>query len=79
MSRFLKNISDLNAFREAIDSCKGDVYLLKQDKSEQFNLKSLLSQYIALGKLAEEHGDEYEIFCQFSTDEGYLIKYFYEK
>ena len=78
MSRFLRNINDLEAFRAAIKECKGDVYLLNQDKSEQFNLKSQLSEFIALGKLAEKHGDQYEIFCQLPSDEGFLLKYFYE-
>lgn len=78
MSRFLKNINDLDAFRVAIRQCKGEVYLLSQDKTEQFNLKSKLSEFIALGKLASECGDQYEVFCQLPSDESYLLKYFYE-
>ena len=78
MSRFLKNIKDLESFRAAVKECKGDVYLLNQDKTEQFNLKSKLSEFIALGKLADLHGDDYEIYCQLPGDEGYLLKYFYE-
>ena len=79
MSKFLKNINDLEAFRAAVALCKGDVYLVKEDKSEQFNLKSAISEYIALGRLADDHGDEYEVYCQFPGDEGNLLKYFYEK
>ena len=78
MSRFLKNINDLDAFRAAVRQCKGDVYLLSQDKTEQFNLKSRLSEFLGLAKLADAHGDEYEIFCQLPSDEGNLLKYFYE-
>ena len=79
MSRFLKNIKDLEAFQNAIQECKGEVWLRKNDGSEEFNLKSTLSRYIALGKLADEHGDKYEVFCQLPGDEGNLLKYFFER
>lgn len=79
MSKFLKNINDLEAFKEAVRKCTGDVYLLKDDKSEQFNLKSTLSEYLGLARLADAHGDEYEIFCQFPADESNLLKYFFER
>lgn len=79
MSKFLKDIHDLDAFMAAVKDCKEDVWLIKNDKSEQFNLKSVLSRYIALGKLLEEMGDQYEIFTSNAVDEGFLLKYFYEK
>ena len=79
MSKFLRNINDLEAFRAAVHQCKGEVYLVNQDKTEQFNLKSRLSEYIALGKLASECGSMYEVYCQLPADEGYLLKYFYER
>ncbi len=78
MSRFLKNVKDLEAFRKAVSQCKGDVILRKNDSSEQFNMKSQLSAFIAWGKLADIHGDQYEIFCMNPTDEVNLLKYFYE-
>jgi len=78
MSRFLKNIQDLDAFRKAVLSCHGDVWLRKNDGTEEFNLKSQLSQYIALGRLCEDHGSDYEVFCQFATDEANLLKFFHE-
>ena len=79
MSKFLKNISDLEAFREAVSKCKGDVILRKNDGTEEFNMKSSLSAYIAWGKLADECGSDYEIFCMNHADEGNLLKYFYER
>ena len=79
MSKFLKNIKDLEAFREAVRKCTGDVLLVKNDGSEEFNLKSTLSEYLGLARLADAHGDEYEVFCQLSSDEGNLLKYFYER
>ena len=79
MSRFLKDIQDLEAFRAAVAKCEGDVWLRSADGKEEFNLKSQLSAYLALGKLLESHGDEYEIFCGRLNDEGNLLKYFYDK
>lgn len=78
MSRFLKNIRDLEAFQQAVSQCEGDVWLRKNDNTEEFNLKSVLSRYIALGKLADEHGEDYEVFCQLTSDESRLLKYFYD-
>lgn len=79
MSRFLKNVKDLDAFRAAVAECKDDVILRKNDESEEFNMKSALSAFIAWGKLADVHGDQYEIFCMNPNDEANLLKYFYEK
>lgn len=79
MSRFLKNINDLDAFRTAVRQCKGDVILRSTDGLEEFNLKSKLSEFIALGKLADAHGDKYEIFCMDRADEAILLKYFYDR
>ena len=79
MSKFLKNIKDLEAFRAAVRQCKGDVILRSTDGAEEFNLKSRLSEFIALGKLADMHGDQYEIFCMNYADEAILLKYFYDK
>lgn len=79
MSKFLKNIKDLEAFKAAVHSCNGDVFLVKNDGSEEFNLKSTLSEYLGLARLADAHGDEYEVFCQLPADEGNLLKYFFER
>lgn len=74
----LKNIRDVNLLISAIDKCSGDVLLRSIDGAEEFNLKSKLSQYIAIGKLCEERGDEYEIFCMNKNDEGYMLQFFHE-
>lgn len=79
MSRFLKNINDLEAFQNAVTQCKGDVILRKNDGSEEFNMKSKLSSFIAWSRLIEEFGDTYEVFCLDHSDEANLLKYFYER
>ena len=72
----LKNIKDVDLFINSLDKCKGTVILRSIDGTEEFNLKSKLSQYIAIGRLCEERGDEYEIFCCNRADENYMLGFF---
>lgn len=50
------NVDAIHAFLDAVAACKGEVYL-KSREGDVFNLKSSLSQYIAIGKLLEESGN----------------------
>lgn len=74
----LKNVNDIDNLLEAIYKCNGDVILRSADGAEQFNMKSRLSRYMAIGKLCEEHGEDYEFFCMDKSDEGYLFQFFSE-
>lgn len=74
----LKNATDIQALIEAVAKCKGDVMLVSVDRREEFNLKSTLSQYMAIARLCEDHGDEYEIFCMNHNDEGYMMQFFHD-
>lgn len=78
MSKFLKNVKDVEALRAAIKQCKGNVILRSIDGSEEFNMKSVLSEYVAIGRLCEECGDWFEFFCMNPADEGILMQYFIE-
>lgn len=68
----LKNIHEVEEFRKVIRTCEGDVYLKSQD-GDVFNLKSALSEYIALGQLLSEQGDNLELFADRREDEAKLI------
>lgn len=70
----LKNIKEVEAFRKIIHSCSGDVYLKSQD-GDVFNLKSALSEYIALGQLLSEQGDNLELFADDREDEARLLSF----
>lgn len=72
----LKDARDIKLLVSTIKKCKSDVILRSVDGSEEFNLKSTLSQYLAIGKLCAEHGDEYEVFCMNSEDEPLLFEFF---
>ena len=71
----LKNVPQLNDFIYAVNQCKGCVWL-ESPEGDKYNLKSVFSQYIALGKLLEERGDYLELFCQNVEDEKYFYDYF---
>lgn len=68
----LSNVTDIQNFLKAVNACKYEVYL-KSQEGDVFNLKSSLSQYIAIGKLLEESGDSLELFAQSSEDEALLL------
>ena len=68
----LSNITDVQKFTAAVNACQGDVYL-KSIEGDVFNLKSSLSQYIAVGRLIEESGDTLELFAQTREDEVLLL------
>ena len=74
----LKNAKDVNSLISAVDKCQGQVILRSMDGREEFNLKSQLSRYIAIGRLCEEHGDEYEIFCLDRSDVNYMYQFFHD-
>ncbi|MDD6436391.1 MAG: polya polymerase [Clostridiales bacterium] len=76
--KLLKNIKDVERFWEAVDSCDGLVELRSVDGSEILNLKSVMSRYIAVASLLNEHGDEYELFCFDKEDEHKMLKFFNE-
>ena len=51
----LTNSKEIMEFRYAVAKCKGDVWLEDQE-GNKFNLKSVISQYIALGELLQDKG-----------------------
>jgi len=73
----LTNVKDVQKFIAVIGTCEHDVYL-KSQEGDVFNLKSSMSQYIALGRLVEENGDTLELFADSKEDEARLIKFLCE-
>ena len=76
--KLLKNTNDVENLIRDVDRCRGDVILRSGDGREEYNLKSVLSRYIAIGELCKDHGDEYEVFCMDPDDEGYMMHFFSE-
>lgn len=73
----LTNVKDVKRFIEVVNSCQHDVYL-KSLEGDVFNLKSSMSQYIAIGRLIEESGDSLELFADSREDEALLLKFLME-
>ena len=69
-----EQISD---FLDIVNECEGDVSLHSYS-GDIFNLKSQLSQYVAIGELLSEHGDELELFCRDRNDEAKFVNFFKE-
>ena len=68
----LKNIEQVESFIKVIDSCIGNVYITSK-YGDRYNMKSTLTQYIAISALLGEHADELEIWCDYKEDEGKII------
>ena len=66
---YLCDMKDVDAFLNAVNACKGAVYL-RTPEGDQFNLKSSFSQYVAIGKLIADGGDKLEIFADDMEDWG---------
>lgn len=73
----LTKISQVEDFLVIVNSCKGDVTLTSQ-YGDKYNMKSLLTQYVAIGALLGERGDKLELFCSSKEDEAKFLKFFNE-
>lgn len=71
----IKNIGQINEFLKAVDKCEGGVKLYSP-YGDIYNIKSKLSQYIAIGELLSKHGDELELYCDRKTDESNFYAFF---
>ena len=73
----LTNIKDIQKFVAAIQDCEHGVQL-KSLEGDVFNLKSSMSQYVAIGRLIEESGDSLELFADSREDEARLLMLIHE-
>lgn len=68
------NIDQVNEFLSAVNKTKGNVYLLSPS-GDKYNLKSQFSQYISIGALLSEQGDNLELYCDYKEDESYFLDF----
>lgn len=71
----LQNIDQLDAFLSKIKDCTGDVWLESKD-GDRINLKSRLSQFIAIGALLTVECDNLELYCSNTEDEMRFLEFF---
>ena len=72
-----RNQKEIKEFFSIVDTCEGDVVLTSR-YGDRYNLKSTLTQYIAIAALLGQKGDELELFCSKKEDENKFLKFFYE-
>lgn len=72
----LNNEIEIVDFLKAVEDAKSAVYL-KSTAGDVYNLKSVLSRYVAIGALIAQYGNELELFCDSPSDEGLFLKFFY--
>lgn len=73
----LNNIHEVHKFLEAVNQAKRVVWL-ESTEGDKLNLKSQLSQYVAIGALLSSHGVDYELFCASKDDEPLFLEFFQE-
>lgn len=73
----LQKISQVQLFLDVVNSCQGDVWLTSA-YGDKYNLKSLLTQYVAVAALLGDKGDELELWCSDKADEFKFLKLFEE-
>lgn len=71
------SVTDIQKFLDVVDHCEGDV-LLKSPYGDVYNIKSKLTQYLAIGKMLDAHGDELELFATNKNDEILLVNFLTE-
>lgn len=73
----IMNITNIDGFFKVIDSCSGKVELVSNE-GDRLNLKSKLSQYVALAKVFSDGTiDELEIIAYEPQDIERLIGFMY--
>lgn len=70
----LKNINDVNAFTKVIDECVGDVWL-ESIYGDKYQLKSKLSQYVAIDALLKDENESLELFAATQEDRMRLVAF----
>ena len=74
----LENISDVKAFFEAVDQCKGKIELVSPE-GDRINLKSKLSQYLSIANMySNGYIKELDLVAHEKEDIERLIKYMYQ-
>ena len=71
----IKTLADVEEFKKAINECKGDVWL-ESIYGDKYNLKSALTQYVAIADLMRDNKGELELFAQLQEDEAKLVDFF---
>jgi hypothetical protein len=70
----IKCMKDVDAFRQAIKQCQGNVWL-ESVYGDRYNLKSALSQYVAIADLLRDKTGELELSAALPEDQEILQRF----
>ena len=70
----INKIEQVAEFLKTIDKCEGEVYLTS-NFGDKYNLKSKLTQYVAIAELLNSNND-LELWCDNKKDEQFFIEFF---
>ena len=65
--------TDIKAFRYVISKCEGPVWL-ESPAGDRYELKSVLSQYAAIGELLKDRDQDLEIFASNQEDQARIAE-----
>ena len=79
MKMKLMNINDVDTFFHVVDECQGDVFLASNE-GDMINLKSKLSQYLAIANLFNDgYISELTLVTSTTADSERLMRYMYQQ
>ncbi len=65
----LKTTAQVEAFKELVGRCVGNVYLVSPDRNDFFNMRSNFSKFIAIDKLLSDSETNWEVHCSDPFDQ----------
>lgn len=71
----IKSLADVEEFKAIINACKGEVWL-ESIYGDKYNLKSALTQYVAIADLMRDNEGTLELFAKLPEDEAKLMEFF---
>lgn len=79
MKMKLMNISDVDTFFKVVEECQGDVFLAS-DEGDMINLKSKLTQYVAVAKLFHDgYISQLTLVTSCTDDSERFLRYMYQQ
>ena len=73
----LSDIGEVKDFLTVVNRCEGDVWLQSKE-GNKINLKSSLSQYVAVAELIRDEGNNLELYCSKPSAEAKFVVLFSE-
>ena len=71
----LREVSDIQAFLDAVDQCTGSVILMSEN-GDQFNLKSVFCNLLVLQEIKKMKDLDLEVYARKREDQAILLKFF---